>query len=306
MAQTSDVKESAVLSSGPEDRSESVGSSNEHPETSADGFKTILILKEWPIITSTVNKTRDIYEWVKNSSRILQWGCGVAEQVLGGRWSGVAAVVHPALRIADLAASQMAEQLQHRMPVVTQPPQQVSDAVRSGLSSLMVPLNGKVDFIVSKGKRRTRNAAKSIVQIYRKLVLYLDKWMEEVEKYFNTSKSKGVQAPQVQEAACVPPLGQVGLPSLMTRAASAAASAALFGVGVSVCVASRLPVVGALLHLSPASSPASSKSTSPVRQAELPSTHSSQSTNADVAEAEQRSGNLPVPENKDAKDQSEK
>ncbi|XP_049800428.1 lipid storage droplets surface-binding protein 2-like [Schistocerca nitens] len=180
----------------PEDRAESEAASTQRHDPGANGLKTVHILKEWPIITATVKKAEELYGSLKTSNRIFSWSFNLAERsvcALRERSTKVLSTFYPAIRIADLAASELAEEMQKRLPVVRQPPTKVSEAVKVAFSDLISPVVDKIEFMVNNGKTRTRNATRSVLQMYRKLVVTLDKWMEEMEKYVEDLKSKGVQ-----------------------------------------------------------------------------------------------------------------
>ncbi|XP_047109255.1 uncharacterized protein LOC124777787 [Schistocerca piceifrons] len=277
----SEPQPSVSRSFRPEDGTESEAASTQHHDAGANGLKTVHILKEWPIITTTVKKAEEFYGSLKDSNRIFSWSFNLAEKsvcALRERSKKVLSTLYPAIRIADLAASELAEEMQKKLPVVRQPPTKVSEAVKLAFSDLISPVVDKIEFMVNNGKTRTRNATRSVVQMYRKLVVTLDKWMEEMEKYIEDSKSKGVQAPQVQEQTSVTEPPQINARTLTRKALHVATNVTLFSVGATVWVLSRLPLIGAYLDQTP--SLASSKSTSPARQAEQQSSHSSSEPSA--------------------------
>ncbi|XP_049775582.1 uncharacterized protein LOC126162849 [Schistocerca cancellata] len=270
----------------PEDRTESEAASTQRHDPGANGLKTVHILKEWPIVTATVKKAEELYGSLKTSNRIFSWSFNLAEKSVCAfreRSQKVLSTFYPAIRIADLAASELAEEMQKKLPVVRQQPTKVSEAVKLAFSDLISPVIDKIEFMVNNGKTRTRNATRSVVQMYRKLVVTLDEWMEKMERYIDDSKSKGVQAPQVQEQTPATEPPQINARTLTRKALHVATNVALFYVGATVWVLSRLPLIGAYLDQTP--SPASSKSTSPVRQAEQQSTHSSSESSAASASA---------------------
>ncbi|XP_049848323.1 uncharacterized protein LOC126313578 isoform X2 [Schistocerca gregaria] len=266
----------------PEDSTESEAVSTQHRDPAANGLKTVNVLKEWPIITATVKKAEDLYRSLKTSNRIFSWSFNLAEKSVIALREGstkVLSTFYPAIRIADLAASELAEEMQKKLPVVRQSPTEVSEAVKVAFSDLISLVVDKIEFMVNSGKTRTHNATRSVVQMYRKLVVTLDKWMEEMEKYIE-AKSKGVQEVQEQTSVTEPP--QINARTLPRKALHVATNVALFYVGATVWVLSRLPLIGAYLDQTP--SPASSESTSPARQAEQQSSRpSSESSTASAS-----------------------
>ncbi|XP_049833078.1 uncharacterized protein LOC126274512 [Schistocerca gregaria] len=241
-----------------------------------DRLKATEIVMGWPIVYFTLNTIQKFYETLRLSSGIITWSCDVTEKLVTAlyeRSAPVRATMCPAVRIIDLVTTDVAETVQKKLPVVRQSPSKVYEAMKSGFYKPIAHVSDGIEFLVHRGERRFRKVAVLVAEVLHKSVVTLDKWMEKVEEYVENARSERLKEPQVPGDKSQTDRLETTSWAPVKAAFNWATTVAMFCVGAAVCIASRVPLVGRCLNLSP--SPAPSTSASPTSEKDLKSSSSS-------------------------------
>ncbi|XP_049779831.1 uncharacterized protein LOC126176707 [Schistocerca cancellata] len=264
-------------------------------EVVGESFKTLQLLKGWPLVLFILNKGEETYKSVKHSTKVTEIGLNISEKVataVTNCTGNIIQKIKPVLKLVDNPASEGLERLEKNFPVVKESPEKIYDSVVGRLVSFISPAVNTAVMVTEVGRKQVKRTTKTIVKSSRKVIALVENRLERFEQYMAGTRleiateqsgqaSTSLESEAVAGTACARKLRAAAGACLRS-----ATSLFMFWLGTSFWLLERLPLVGRFLSETPAS---------PSRSSGI-STASSYSSLADEPAAEEARGSQLPPE----------
>ncbi|XP_049860160.1 uncharacterized protein LOC126354483 [Schistocerca gregaria] len=231
-------------------------------EVVGESFKTLQLLKGWPLVLLIFNKGEETYKSVKHSTKVTEIGFNISEKVATAvkNWSGnIIKKIEPVLKLVDNPASEGLERLEKSFPVVKESPEKIYDSVVVRIASFISPAVNTAVMVTEVGRKQVKRTTKIVVKSSRKVIAMVENRLERFEQYMAGTRMEIATGQSGQESTSQESQAVAGAASARKLRAAAgaclrsAASLLMFWLGVSFWVLERLPLFGRLLSEMPAS-----------------------------------------------------